>query len=245
MFKAGGFILWGVGLAENIESVRARIRTACERVGRDPETVTLVAVSKNHPPETVRAAAELGLTTFGENRVQEARAKISQCPGHLRWHMIGHLQSNKCRDAVHFFSMIQGVDSLALAEEIDKQAEKSAKSMPVLLEVNVAGEATKFGLRPEALVADLERFNALKRLEIYGLMGMAPWSPEPEKARSVFRRLRELRQECEQRLGAPLPHLSMGMSGDFEVAIEEGATMVRIGTALFGNRPRPGTAGNH
>jgi hypothetical protein len=198
--------------------------------------VTFVAVSKNQPPDAIRAAADLGLGLFGENRVQEAKSKIGLCPGKLRWHMIGHLQSNKCRDAVHFFDLIQSVDSLALAQEIEKWAGKAAKTMPILLEVNVAGEAAKFGFKPEQLLADLAAVNALKRIEIHGLMTMAPWTPEVERVRPVFQRLRELKGQCEQILGAPLPHLSMGMSSDFEVALEEGATMIRVGSALFGPR---------
>jgi pyridoxal phosphate enzyme (YggS family) len=226
-----------VDLAANLEQVRRRIAAACARVGRDPASVTLLAVSKGQPPEVVRAAADLGLTLFGENKVQEARAKIPLCPGRLRWHLVGHLQTNKARDAVQWFEMIQSVDSLRLAEELQKQAGKAAKTVPVLLEVNVAGEASKFGYRPEQVLAELPALNALRRLEIRGLMTLAPWTPDPEKVRPVFRRLRELKAECEQRLGAPLEHLSMGMSGDFEVAIEEGATLVRLGTALFGPRP--------
>jgi pyridoxal phosphate enzyme (YggS family) len=158
------------------------------------------------------------------------------CPSRLRWHLIGHLQSNKCRDAVHFFEMIQSVDSLGLAQELNKCCEKSGKRMPILLEVNVAGEASKFGYKPEAVLRDLKALNDFKKLEIHGLMTIAPWTLEPEKVRPVFRRLRELKEQCEQELGIPLPHLSMGMSGDFEVAIEEGSTMIRLGTALFGDR---------
>jgi hypothetical protein len=185
----------------------------------------------------VRAAAAAGLTLFGENRVQEARLKIGQCPGHLRWQMIGHLQSNKCRDAVFLFSMIQSVDSLPLAEEINKWAGHFAKTMPVLLEINIAGESSKFGCTPENLPALLPLVNALPKLEIHGLMTVAPFAADPEKIRPVFRRLRQLKADCEQILGAPLPHLSMGMTGDFEVAVEEGATIIRIGSALFGPRP--------
>jgi pyridoxal phosphate enzyme (YggS family) len=148
------------------------------------------------------------------------------------------LQSNKCRDAVQLFEMIQSVDSLSLATELNKWADKIGKTIPVLLEVN-SGEATKFGFKPEALLDQLAEINALPRLEIHGLMTIAPWTPEPERVRPVFRALAELKASCEQKLGVPLPHLSMGMSGDFEVAIEEGATIVRIGTALFGARPRP------
>jgi pyridoxal phosphate enzyme (YggS family) len=150
--------------------------------------------------------------------------------------MIGHLQSNKARDAVALFSMIESVDSLHLAQELDKWAEKQAKTMPILLEVNIAGESSKFGYKPEAVLRELGEMNRLGRLEVHGLMTIAPWTTDAEKVRPVFRKLRELKSECEQVLGAPLEHLSMGMSGDFEVAIEEGATMVRIGTALFGPR---------
>jgi len=225
-----------VALTENLNAIRLRIEAACARAGRDPSSITLLPVSKGQPPEAVRAVADLGPHVFGESKMQEAKAKISLCPGRLRWHMIGHLQTNKCRDAVHFFEMIQSVDSLALAGEINKRCDQAAKTMPVLLEANIAGEASKFGYRPDALLNELEEINALRRLEIQGLMTIAPWTQDPEKARAIFRQLRELKQRCEQVLGAPLPHLSMGMSGDFEVAIEEGATIIRVGTALFGPR---------
>jgi hypothetical protein len=223
-------------LEANLKTVRQRIEAACGRAGRDPGSVTLIAVTKSQPPEVVCAAAEQGLTLFGENKVQEAKAKIPRCPGRLRWHMIGHLQTNKCRDAIGLFEMVQSVDSLHLAEELNKRAEQAARRLMVLLEVNAVGEASKFGYRPEQLLADLARINALPRLEVHGLMTVPPWTPEPEKIRPVFRQMRELKERCEQVLGAPLPHLSMGMTGDFEVAIEEGATMVRVGTALFGER---------
>src|SRR6266496_496502 len=208
-----------MGLAENVLVLRRRIEAACQRAGRDPASIQLLAVSKGMPPEVVRAAADLGLSLFGENKVQEAKAKIPLCPGRCHWQMIGHLQSNKCRDAVELFEMIQSVDSLHLAEEINRRAEQAAKTMPILLEVNAAGEASKFGYRPEQLLTELKSINALARLEIHGLMTIAPWSPEVEKVRPVFRQLRELKAECEQILGALLPHLSMGMTGDFEVAI--------------------------
>ncbi|MBU6401949.1 MAG: YggS family pyridoxal phosphate-dependent enzyme [Verrucomicrobia bacterium] len=226
-------------LSANLHAVRQRLEAACDRAGREPASVTLLAVTKGQPPDVVSAAADLGLTLFGENRVQEARAKIQLCPSRARWHLIGHLQSNKCRDAVQLFEMVQSVDSLGLAQELDKWAGKAAKRLPVLLEINVAGEASKFGYRPEAFLAELAQLNALPRLEVHGLMTLAPWTPEPEKVRPVFRRLRELKERCEQQLGGPLPHLSMGMTGDFEVAIEEGATLIRIGTALFGPRSGP------
>jgi len=225
-----------MNFGENLRAVRGRIEAACGRVGRDPTSVTLLPVSKGQPPEAVEEASQAGLTAFGENKVQEARAKIPLCPGHLRWHMVGHLQTNKCRDAVQFFGWIQSVDSLRLAGEISKWADRLSKTMPILLEVNIAGESSKFGYQPETLLAELARVNALPRLEVHGLMTLAPWTPEPEKARPVFRQLRELKRRCEELLGAPLPQLSMGMTGDFEVAVEEGATLVRIGTALFGER---------
>jgi pyridoxal phosphate enzyme (YggS family) len=226
----------GVDLLARLNLVQQRIGQACARANRDPASVQLVAVSKGQPPEVVQAAADLGLNLFGESKVQEARAKIEECPGRLRWHLIGHLQTNKCRDAVRLFQLIESVDSQALAEEINKWAEKETRTVPILLEVNVAGEASKFGFKPEQLPVLLTALNALPKIEIHGLMTIAPWSPEPEKVRPIFRALRELKSECEEILGASLAHLSMGMSGDFEIAIEEGATMVRIGTALFGPR---------
>jgi PLP dependent protein len=225
-----------VSLAENLDSIQQRIRTACHRAGRDPASVTLLAVTKGQPPEVVAEAARLGLAFFGENKIQEARAKIPLCPGKVRWHFIGHLQTNKCRDAVELFTTIQSVDSLHVAQEISKRADQAGRTMPILLEVNLAGEASKFGYHPDKLAAELNQINALPRLEIHGLMTVPPWTANAEHVRPVFRQLRELAEHAGQALGAPLPQLSMGMSGDFEVAIEEGATIVRIGTALFGPR---------
>ena len=232
-----------VSLTDNLHSIQQRIASACERAGRGPDSVTLLAVTKGQPPDVVSEAARLGLTLFGENKVQEAKAKIPNCSGRLRWHMIGHLQTNKCRDAVELFEMIQSVDSLHLADEINKRAEQAGRSIPILLEVNAVGEASKFGYRPEQLLADLPRINALPRLEVHGLMTVPPWTTDPNRLRPIFRELRELKARAEQTLGAPLPQLSMGMSGDFELAIEEGATLVRIGTALFGPRPKAGSPG--
>jgi pyridoxal phosphate enzyme (YggS family) len=225
-----------MSIAENFEQINTRLRAACERAGRTPAEVLLLGVTKGHTPEAVREALDLGLTTFGENKIQEARVKIPMCPARAHWHFIGHLQSNKCRDAVQFFEMIEGVDSLAIATEINKWAEKSAKTVPILLEVNAAGESSKFGASPQALKDNFLKINALPKLEIHGLMTIAPYANDPEKVRPIFRKMHQLKKECEDILGAPLPHLSMGMSGDFEVAIEEGATIVRIGTALFGER---------
>ncbi|MBN8248423.1 MAG: YggS family pyridoxal phosphate-dependent enzyme [Verrucomicrobia bacterium] len=231
-----------VSLAENLARVQERITTACGRAGRDPSEITLLAVSKNHPAAAVTEAVALGVTSFGESRVQEARVKIPASPGRARWHFIGHLQSNKAREAVALFEMIESLDSLDLAAEVQRQAEKQAKTVRVLAEVNIAGESSKFGWNPAQFLGELDRLNAFPRLELHGLMTIAPYSPDPERARPVFRRLRELRDAAADRLGAPLPVLSMGMSGDLEVAIGEGATLVRVGTALFGERPR-GPAG--
>jgi pyridoxal phosphate enzyme (YggS family) len=225
-----------VDLAANFANVREAIAQACTRAGRDPDSVSVVAITKGQPPEMVQAAADLGHTLFGENRVQEARIKIARCPGHLQWHMVGHLQTNKCRDAVGLFGMIESVDSLHLAEELDACAAKRGKTVPVLLEVNIAGESSKFGYAPDRLLEEFKSLNALTRLEIHGLMTVAPYARDPEKVRPVFRQLRDLKLRCEDQLGVPLPHLSMGMSGDYIIAVEEGATLVRLGTVLFGAR---------
>jgi pyridoxal phosphate enzyme (YggS family) len=227
-------------IAANLEAIQQKMAAACGRAGRNPATVSLMAVGKGHSPDAINEAARLGLRLFGENKVQEARAKIPLCSGRLQWHMIGHLQTNKGRDAVHFFEVIQSIDSLYLAEEVNRRAEQASKRIGIMLEVNVAGEASKFGYQPDRMLADLPKIQALARLELQGLMTIPPWTPNPEKVRPFFRQVRELKGKCEEILGWPLPHLSMGMSGDFEVAIEEGATIVRIGTALFGARQRPG-----
>jgi len=223
-------------LAANLAEIRQRIRTACERVGRDPGSVELVAVSKGQPPDAVDAAVDAGQLVFGENKVQEARAKIPLCSGRATWHLIGHLQTNKCRDAVELFGMIHSLDSLRLARELQRWSERFDRRVEVLLEVNLAGESSKFGYRPELLREEWTELQQLPALTFSGLMTMAPWTTNPEKARPVFRGLRELRQQLRDEFQADLPHLSMGMSGDFEVAVEEGATLVRIGTALFGPR---------
>lgn len=220
----------------NLRGVEERIKAACERARRDRSEIEIVAVSKTHPPETVREAASLGVGIFGENKVQEARAKIPECGNGLRWDFIGHLQTNKAREAVHYFDVIHSVDSLRLAEALSKEAALAGKNQRVLLEVNVSGEKSKFGIPPEDLTGVLGSVNALPHLTVEGLMTMAPFSDDPEKARPHFRRLRELRAQAATRTGIPLPQLSMGMTDDFEVAVEEGATLVRIGTAIFGER---------
>ena len=223
-------------IADNLAAVQERIAAACDRARRAPEDVQLVAVGKKFPAPIIHEAADCGLTLFGENRVQEAKAKIPDCPGHLRWHFIGNLQTNKCRDAVALFDFLHAVDSLHLAAELNKRCEQAAKVMPVLLEVNVSGEGSKHGFTSEAAVAAMDAFFDFPQLELHGLMTMAPFSRHPESARPYFQKLRELKSACEDQLGAPLPELSMGMSGDYEIAIEEGATLIRLGTTLFGPR---------
>ncbi len=224
-------------IRRGVEEVRGRIAEACRRAGRDPGEVTLIAVSKGHPPEAVRAAHEAGMTIFGENRVQEASQKIPLCPSSLVWHMVGHLQRNKVRKALPLFEMIHSVDSLRLVEALERECSRLGKVLPVLIEVNVAGESSKYGVAPENLRELLDAAAGCGHLEVRGLMTMPPWSPDPEKVRPYFARLRELLVKAGEEWGHGLVELSMGMSADFEVAIEEGATMVRIGTAIFGRRP--------
>ncbi len=227
-------------IAENLAAVNNRIAAAAARAGRDASAVQLIAVGKKFSAEIIAEAADAGITVFGENRVQEAKAKIPDCPGHLRWHFIGNLQTNKCRDAVALFEMLHAVDSLHLAAELNKRCEAAAKVMPVLLEVNVSGEGSKHGFDPAAAVEAMDAFDDFPQLELHGLMTMAPYTRNPESTRSHFKKLRETKLACEDRLGVPLPELSMGMSGDYEIAIEEGATMVRLGTVLFGPRGAAG-----
>jgi pyridoxal phosphate enzyme (YggS family) len=211
------------------------IATAAQKAGRDPAEIELLAVSKTQPAEAIQEALRAGLTHFGENKVQEARGKIEEL-GRGVWHLIGHLQSNKARDAVRLFDSIDSVDRADLATEIDHRADALGKIQDVLLQVNIAGESTKFGCAPDVARALAEAMNALPRLCLRGLMTIAPYSPEPEKSRPHFAGLRDLRDKIEADTSLRLPVLSMGMSGDFAVAIEEGSTCVRIGTALFGER---------
>ncbi len=215
-----------------------RIARAAARSGRSPGCVSLVAVSKNHPPESVMEAVEAGLDVFGESRVQEARAKIPALPGRLRWHFIGHLQRNKMRAALPLFELFHGIDSVEAATDLNRVAGEEGFRPAILLEVNVSGEGTKFGVKPRELAAALEKVTTLDRLEVRGLMTMAPYAEDAEKARPYFSRLRALRDSMQLELGIGLPELSMGMSGDFEVAVEEGSTLVRVGTAIFGDRVR-------
>ncbi len=218
------------------DQVRTRMAAACARAGRAVDEVQLIAVSKTYGADVVRAAAECGVLIFGENKVQEAEAKIPDCPGHLAWHLVGHLQSNKAGRAAALFDRIHAVDSLKLLQKLDDAAAAEGKRLPVLLEINVSGESSKFGLAPAAAPDVLAAAGGLAHAPVVGLMTMPPFAPEAEKARPHFRRLRALRDEWCARYGLPLAELSMGMSHDFEVAIEEGATWIRVGTALFGGR---------
>jgi pyridoxal phosphate enzyme (YggS family) len=198
--------------------------------------VTLVAVSKTHSPEEVGEAIDAGQLLFGESRVQEARAKIPLLPGRARWHFIGHLQKNKLRHALPLFELFHGVDSLELARDLNRIAAEAGVFPKLLLEVNVAGESTKFGFPPPKLREQLEELLALDRLQIEGLMCIPPPGPRPEDSRKYFATLRDLRDALQTEARLPLPQLSMGMSGDYAVAVEEGATLVRVGTAIFGER---------
>jgi pyridoxal phosphate enzyme (YggS family) len=229
-------------VAANVSRVRARIAAAARRGGRRGEDVLLVAVSKGVAPTQVQAAATSGVTDFGENRVQEALPKITQLApqvaGAVRWHLVGHLQRNKARQAVQLFDIIHSVDSVALARALDERARQAGRICEVLVQVNVVAEPQKFGIAPEALPAMVQSLTVLSGIRVVGLMTIAPQVDHPDVVRPVFRRLRELRDEVARAGGAPaLAHLSMGMSEDFEVAVEEGATVVRIGRAIFGPRP--------
>ena len=206
------------------------------RKGRAAEQIELVAVTKTHAAEKVQAAVEAGQLVL--KAAQEARAKIPLLPSRLRWHFIGHLQKNKIRHALPLFELFHGIDSLALAQEMERIADEEGMRPRVLLEVNVAGEASKHGFSPKALRRDLEAALSLGRLTIEGLMTLPPLAPEAEASRRYFVTLRELRDQLEAEFEVRLPQLSMGMSGDFPIAIEEGATLVRVGTAIFGERSR-------
>jgi pyridoxal phosphate enzyme (YggS family) len=223
-------------IAENLERVRAQIADAATKSGRSLEDIELVAISKTHEVEKVRAVFDAGQQLFGESRVQEARTKIPQLPSAARWHFVGRLQKNKIRHGLPLFELFHSIDSIALAREMNRIAEEEGLHPRVLLEVNVAGEGSKIGFAPDALRAEMEALLELPRLTIEGLMTIPPLAPAAEESRRFFVALRELRNQIEHEFGAKIPQLSMGMSGDFRVAIEEGATLVRVGTAIFGKR---------
>jgi len=226
-------------IAENLERVREQIAQAAAKVGRAVDEIELVAISKTHDAAKVREAIEAGQTLFGESRVQEARVKIPELPSNLRWHFVGHLQKNKIRHALPLFELTHSVDSLALAEDINRIAEEDGLHPRVLLEVNVAGEGSKFGFQPDKLRAEMESLLALPRLSILGLMTIPPIAEEAEASRKYFVQLRELRARLQTEFHVDLAQLSMGMTQDFAIAVEEGATLVRVGTAIFGERSKP------
>jgi hypothetical protein len=223
-------------LAAALDDVRRRIVDACARSRRDPSGVVLVAVSKTVPAERVRALHDLGQAVFGENRVQEALAKIPLVGPGPRWHLVGHLQRNKARHAAGLFEIIHSLDGAELAREIDRRAAAEGSAQKVLVQVNVAREATKQGTSEEDLPALLDVLAGLPNLDVRGLMCIPPPVDPAERARPWFARLRELRDDASRRLGRALPELSMGMTDDFEIAVEEGATLIRVGRALFGDR---------
>jgi pyridoxal phosphate enzyme (YggS family) len=226
--------------SERVQSVRRRIDASARAAGRAPAEVKLIAVTKTHPVETVRAALDVGLTDFGENRVQEADGKIAQLAhGAARWHLIGHLQANKARRAVKLFDVIHSVDTVALVARLERLcAEAGRRELPVLVQVDLAGEATKTGAGEAELAQLVAECQSCERVQLVGLMTLPPFFDQAEQVRPYFRRLRELRDEWQTRgaFGARTGELSMGMTHDFEIAISEGATMVRVGTALFGAR---------
>jgi PLP dependent protein len=223
-------------VAENLDRVREQIAQAAQRARRAVDEIELLAISKTHPAEKVREVIEAGQTLFGESRVQEARVKIPELPSNLRWHFVGHLQKNKIRQALPLFELIHSVDSLALAQDMNRIADEEGLHPRVLIEVNVAGEGSKFGFTPDRLREEMETLLALPRLSILGLMTIPPLTEEAEASRKYFVQLRELRDGLQTEFHVDLAQLSMGMTQDFPVAVEEGATLVRVGTAIFGER---------
>lgn len=225
-------------LKENLEQVEARIQKACDRAGRDRGEVTLIAVSKTKPAETLREAYDLGVRVFGENKVQELVDKYEALPDDISWHMIGHLQRNKVKYVIDKAELIHSVDSLRLAETIEKEAKKHNITANILIEVNVAREESKFGVTPEELDEIVEKIAGFPHLNVKGLMTIAPNVENPEENRAVFARLRKLSVDIASKNvdNMNMSILSMGMTNDYEIAIEEGATMVRVGTGIFGER---------
>jgi pyridoxal phosphate enzyme (YggS family) len=225
-------------VSENLERVREQIARAAAKVGRAASDIELVAITKTHPAEQVREAIEAGQNLFGESRVQEARAKIPELPSNVRWHFVGHLQKNKIRHALPLFELVHSVDSLGLAQDMNRIAEEEAMHPRVLLEVNVAGEGSKFGFQPDKLCEQMEELLSLPRLSILGLMTIPPLAEEAEGSRKYFVQLHELRDRLQTEFRVDLSQLSMGMTQDYPIAIEEGATLVRVGTAIFGERSK-------
>ena len=227
-------------IRENIDTIRHRIDFASVKAGRNPLEITLLAVSKTFPAEAVSEAVEAGLNDIGENYVQELLDKRQALQKEIRWHFIGHLQSNKAKSIVGWIHLIHSVDNIGLAQEINKRALQANRIVDILVEVNTTDEQSKFGVKPEATVGFIKSLADLQNIRIAGLMTIGPFLPDPEGSRPMFRTLRMLKEKSAQ-LGQPnveMKHLSMGMTGDFEVAIDEGSTIVRIGTAIFGKRTK-------
>lgn len=225
-----------LSLAGRLAQVQDTIAAAAQRSGRDASSVELVVISKTHPAEKIREVMEAGVTLFGESRLQEAMAKIPLLPSRAHWHFIGHLQKNKIRKLLPLFELFHSVDSLELAHEMDRIAAELGLFPRVLIEVNIAGESSKYGFAPTELEAIIEKLLSFPRLQVEGFMAMAPLTKTPEETRPFFSRMRALRDHLAMQTGVPLSTLSMGMSNDYEVAIEEGATLVRVGSAIFGKR---------
>lgn len=229
-----------LSVAANVARVHERMQQAAQRVGRDPAAIRLVAAGKTVDAARIRAALAAGVTIVGDNYIQEARQKIGQLGQHAaEWHFIGTLQRNKVRYIFDLFSLVHSVDRLGLAEEIHRRAERLGRRMSILLEVNIGGEESKSGFAPQALLADVEKLVPLSHVDVRGLMTIPPLTATPEEARSFYQELCDLRNRIQSRGidGLELPELSMGMTADFEIAIEEGATLIRVGTAIFGPRP--------
>ena len=227
-----------LSVAENVEKIRKRVERAARHVGRNPEGVTIVAVTKTVDVERIQEAVSAGISVLGENRVQDAREKIQRIGKTVQWHMIGHLQTNKAREAAALFGMVHSVDSLRVAQALNVEAGKQGKKLPVLVQVNISEEVSKSGVKSEETLDLIQSMAGMENLAVQGLMTMPPYAEDPEKSRWVFRRLREMRDRINQTgiPGVRMTHLSMGMSHDFETAVEEGATLIRIGTAIFGER---------
>ncbi len=226
-----------MGVRENLHRVRERVRLAAARAGRDPREIKIIAVTKQVPVPSIKEALKAGIADLGENRVQEMTAKMAELPAGVRWHMIGHLQTNKVKHVVGRVELVHSLDSLHLAREIDRRSGRLGVVTRALVQVNVAGEESKFGVSPAELPDFLVALQELERVEVCGLMTIAPYVEDPEEVRPVFRELRRLARRLDGRVPrVRLNHLSMGMTNDFEVAVEEGSDMLRLGTAIFGAR---------
>ena len=225
-----------MSIRENLERIKEKIRVKSELVGRDPQEITLVAVTKTVEADRIEEAIAAGVNIIGESRIQEAKEKYGKVESRIIWHLVGHLQRNKAKDAVKIFDLIHSVDSAELAKEIDKQAKKIGKIQKILVEANVSGEESKYGLNPEGVIIFLQEVSGLPNIKVEGLMTMAPFYENPEDCRPCFRKLKELVKEVKAKniKNVEMTYLSIGMSNDFEVAIEEGSNMVRIGRAIFG-----------